>query len=64
MTRTKAENATGLFLVRTWVTDGPGKARFGWASVHPCKTRYEGKTLREVVIKHNPELAREKGWIC
>ena len=52
MTRTKAENATGLFLVRGWVLCGPGPARFGRYSVHPCKNVYEGRTLREVVARH------------
>lgn len=42
------ENKLGTILVRGWILDGAGPARYGWASVHPCKQRYEGRTLRDV----------------
>lgn len=35
-------------LVYGWVLDGPGPARYGWASVHPTKERWEGRTLAEI----------------
>lgn len=49
MTKIQIESAMGSHLVRQWVLDGSGPARFGWASVHACKLRWEGRTLAEVV---------------
>lgn len=53
LTRTAVERRTGLTLVYGMITDGPGKARRGWASLHPGKRRWEGRTLAEVLHKRN-----------
>lgn len=42
------EKALGHTLTRGWILDGAGPARYGWGSIHPCKTRWEGRTLREI----------------
>ena len=47
-TRAKLEALLGHTLIHGWHLDGPGPARWGWASVHPCRVRYEGRTLADV----------------
>lgn len=50
-TRQQIEQRIGATLTHGWVLDGAGPARYGWASVHPCKTRWEGKTLAEIAAR-------------
>ncbi len=50
--RETVEKLVGAKLVRGWILDGAGPARFGWASVHPSKQRWEGKTLADVRARY------------
>ena len=34
-------------MVRCWITDGAGPARFGYGRIAPCKYVWLGKTLEE-----------------
>lgn len=51
MTRLQIERAANVKLVRGWILDGAGPARFGYAVQHPCRQQYVGATLREVAAK-------------
>ncbi len=51
MTKNQIEKVLGLKLVRGWILDGVGPARYGWASVHPAKQRWEGRTLAEIAAR-------------
>jgi hypothetical protein len=42
VTRAQIEERLGVRLVRGWILDGAGPARYGWASVRPCRQRWEG----------------------
>lgn len=44
----KIEQTVGTKIVHGWHLDGAGPARFGWASVHPARVRFLGRTLAEV----------------
>lgn len=57
MSRAQIEQVLGAVLVRGWILDGAGPARFGWASVHPCKQRWEGRTLAEIAARISAEVA-------
>ncbi len=49
--RQQIEGALGAKLRRGWILDGAGPARFGWASIHPCCERWEGRTLAEIAAR-------------
>jgi hypothetical protein len=50
------EKRIGALLMRGWILDGTGPARFGWGSIHPCKTRWEGRTLQDVAARYSMEV--------
>lgn len=45
------EKRIGAQLTRGWILDGAGPARFGWGSIHPCKVRWEGRTLADIAAR-------------
>lgn len=48
--RLRAELALGTVLLRGWHLDGPGPARYGWATRSPAgRVHYRGRTLAEVL---------------
>lgn len=48
MTKTQIETRANVVLVRGWILDGAGPARFGYARLDPCKQTWLGKSLLEV----------------
>ena len=49
--RAQIEAALGARLRHGWILDGAGPARYGWASIHPCRERWEGRTLAEIAAR-------------
>jgi hypothetical protein len=47
MNRRAIEESANVMLVRGWILDGVGPARWGWAVVEPLKRRWVGKTLAD-----------------
>ena len=58
MARAELERRIGAKLVKGWVLDGVGPARYGWGSVWPCRTRWEGRTLAEISLRLKIEEGR------
>jgi hypothetical protein len=50
------ERQIGATLVRGWILDGAGPARYGWGILHACTTTYAGRTLLDVVSRHGRGL--------
>ena len=48
MSKKAIEERLGALLLRGWVLDGAGPARYGWYSLHPCRQRWEGTTLAAI----------------
>lgn len=50
MTKKQIEKAAGVRIVRQWILDGAGPARYaryGYGAVKPCKIVWLGRTLAE-----------------
>lgn len=47
-TQTMIEASLGVRIQRGWILDGAGPARFGWAAIEPCRSRFLGRTLAQV----------------
>jgi hypothetical protein len=43
----RLQRASGVALMRGWILDGPGPARWGYGRLAPCKTVWLGRTLAE-----------------
>jgi hypothetical protein len=52
------EQRLGKRLIRGWILDGAGPARFGWGSIHPCQIQWEGRTLAEIAARLDAREAR------
>lgn len=48
MTKKQIEKAANVHLVRQWILDGAGPARYGYGAVKACKIVWLGRTLNEV----------------
>lgn len=48
MSKIEIEAKANVVLVRGWILDGAGPARFGYGRVAPCKQVWVGRTLAEV----------------
>lgn len=51
VTRKQIEKRLDARLRRGWILDGAGPARYGWASLHPCRERWEGRTLSAIAAR-------------
>lgn len=50
MTQVEVELAANVKLVRGWILDGAGPARYGYARIDPCKQTWLGRTLQEAAM--------------
>lgn len=48
MTKTQIETRANVKLIRGWILDGSGPARFGYALLEPYKQRWLGRSLNDV----------------
>ena len=61
-TQTRIEASLGVRIQRGWILDGPGDARFGWAAIEPCRSRFLGRTLAEVADAITPAAPPVGTW--
>jgi hypothetical protein len=47
MTQRELEIKAKVTIIRGWILDGAGPARYGYGRVSPCKVVWLGKTLAE-----------------
>lgn len=47
MTQVEIEQAANVKIVRGWILDGAGPARYGYARLDPCKQTWLGRSLVE-----------------
>lgn len=56
MTKSSLEQAANVVLVRGWILDGAGPARFGYARLATCKQVWLGRTLAEAAVALGVEV--------
>lgn len=63
MTKKQIERQIGATMIFGLILDGPGPARRGWGSLHPGKTRWEGRSLREIATRLKRDLADRRAAV-